>query len=118
MKDEDHIKRAELITHDSQIQSDDDGMYNDSKLEDQECGDLLFERVIAGVLIDGIVVFNESFFVIVDDVADVQGAFSGVAVDGVWVLGGNVTTGNGALDVLFVVVAVFYFDVAFGSELF
>lgn len=92
-------------------------MYDDSKLENQECGDLLLECVIAGMLVNGIVVFDEPFFVVVDDVADVQGAGLSVTVDRVGVIGGAVVAGDCTLDVLFVVVAIFYFDVAFGSEL-
>lgn len=117
MKHQHHIKRTEFITHDSQIQPDNDRMHNDSEFKDQEGSDLLFEGVIAGVLVDGIKVFDEPFFVVVDYVADVQGAGLGVAVDGVRVVGGAAAAGDGALDVLFVVVAVFDFDVAFGSEL-
>ena len=47
MEDENDIERAEFVSHNAKVQTDNYRVKNDPKLEDEEGGDLLTERLFA-----------------------------------------------------------------------
>ena len=65
MKHEDGVEGAEFGAHDAEVETDDDGVKYDSKFQDEEGGDLLLERELAGICVTKFELFRETFFVVI-----------------------------------------------------